>query len=141
MSLPPLLPSLLVAAPLFGGLAALMLARTRGIRHAPTWACGSLVTTASQYTATAFSKPIRVIFEFLFVTERQRVAESGRSHWFPVRITYQTKPSYVVDDAARDVAAWVLKASRQMRILQGGRLRYYVLYAIVALAIAVALAR
>ncbi len=141
MSLPPLLPSLLVVAPLLGGLAALAVARARGVRRAPTWTCGSLVTAASQYTATAFSKPIRVIFEFLFVTERQRVAESGRSHWFPVRITYQTRPSYVVDEAARDIAAWVLKASRQMRLLQGGRLRYYVLYAIVALAIAVGLAR
>jgi hydrogenase-4 component B len=118
-----------------------MLARSRGLRRAPTWTCGSIVTAASQYTATAFSKPVRVIFEFLFATERHRIAESGRSHWFPVRISYRTMPSYVVDDAARSIAAGVLKASRQMSLLQGGRLRYYVLYALVALAIAVGLAR
>lgn len=141
MSLPPVLPSLLVALPIIGGLGALALARARGVRSASTWTCGSPVTIASQYTATAFAKPIRVIFEFLFATERKRVTEAGRSGWFPVRITYHTRPSYVVDDAARDVAAWVLRASRQMRAFQSGRLRYYVLYALVALAVAVWIAQ
>jgi hydrogenase-4 component B len=141
MGLPPALPATLVTLPLLGAAAALLLARARGVRSAKTWTCGSPVAPSTQYTATAFSKPIRTIFEFFFLPERQRTVEAGRSQWFPLRISYETRPRHVVDEVARSVAAWVQVMARKMRAVQGGRLRYYVLYALAALAIVVGLSR
>jgi len=142
--IPPALPALpltVVLLPLAGALLCVMLAGRRGVRSVPTWTCGSPVTPAAQYTATAFSKPLRTIFAFVLFPDRQRLYEVGSSHWFPSLISYRTRSRYIVDEAARRFAAAVLRFARGSRLVQSGSLRLYVAYAVAALIVTVALAR
>jgi hydrogenase-4 component B len=134
-------PVALAALPLLGAAFALVLGRRRGIRFAPTWTCGSLVTPRSQYTATAFSKPIRRIFGFVLFPERQKVSDFGTSRWFPTLIRYQVTTRYLVDEGASNVAAFVQRLARRARIVQAGRLRIYLVYAVVAVLVVLVVAR
>jgi hydrogenase-4 component B len=137
----PFLPIALVVLPAGGVLACVALAARRGLRRVPTWTCGSPVTPAAQYTATAFSKPLRLIFAFVLRPEHRRLVETGPSSWFPVRIVYRIESRDVFDEAARRFGALALYAARRSRALQSGSLRLYLTYAVAALAFVVVLAR
>jgi len=117
------------------------MARRRGVREAGTWTCGSVVTLRSQYTATVLSKPLRLIFGFALFPERERRIEYGTSQWIPTRITYVLSTRYVFDELARNIAAFVQRVSRGARRFQGGFLRVYLGYALVAFLAALAVAR
>jgi len=129
----PLLPVLLVTLPIVGASLSWLLSRRRGIRATRTWTCGSPVTPLAQYSATAFSKPIRTIFAFFLVPERRRIVELGGSPWFPQRIIYTTRSRYIIDEVARGFTALTLGIARRSRRLQSGSLRVYLLYAVAAL--------
>jgi hydrogenase-4 component B len=129
----------LALLPILGGFASFALARRA--QRVPTWTCGSPVTARSQYSATTLSKPLRLIFGFVLIPERRRVVETGASPWVPVRILYETSTRYVVDEAARWTAAVIQRFSRRTRLVQGGRLRVYLTYALVAFALMIVLAR
>jgi hydrogenase-4 component B len=137
----PVLPAALALLPLAGALLCVVMAARLGVRSVPTWTCGSPVTAAAQYTATAFSKPLRTVFGFFLLPERQRRYEMGSSRWFPERILYRTESRYVVDELARHFAVVVLRFARRSRLLQSGSLRIYLAYALAALIVAVGLAR
>lgn len=100
-------PVWIAALPAAGAIAVLLLARVRGVRHAATWTCGSPVTARSQYSATAFSNPLRVLFRGL------------------------TQPH--TDDFIRNVAAAIQRLARRTRIVQAGYVRIYLAYALAAL--------
>ena len=137
----PLLPLTLALAPIAGALAALALSARRGVRTVPTWSCGSPVTVAAQYTATAFSKPLRRIFSFVLRPEHTRTADEGVSRWFPERITYRTSSRYVVDELVRSLGSIALRLARRSQLVQSGSLRLYLAYAIVAVIVVVVAAR
>lgn len=137
----PALPVSAAALPFGGALLCLVLAATRGVRRVPTWTCGSPVTAAAQYTATAFAKPLRTIFAFLLFPERRRTAEFGFSRWFPTRIRYRTQSRYLIDEGARRLVALVLRWTRVTRGLQSGSLRLYLTYAIATFIFVVAAVR
>jgi NADH:ubiquinone oxidoreductase subunit 5 (subunit L)/multisubunit Na+/H+ antiporter MnhA subunit len=131
----------LALLPLLGGLLALALARARGVREAGTWTCGSPVTARSQYTATVLSKPLRLIFGFALLPQRERLVEHGISPYVPTRIRYVISTRDVFDEIARNVAARTQRLARKMRVFQGGLLRVYLGYALAALLAALAVAR
>jgi formate hydrogenlyase subunit 3/multisubunit Na+/H+ antiporter MnhD subunit len=133
-------PIALLAGPALCVFAALLLARRRPIRSVPTWTCGSPVTPNAQYTPTAFSKPLRTVFRFVFFPIRERLIEQGRSPWFPARIVYRTTSRYLIDEAAASFAAFALTWSRRTRIVQSGSLRLYLAYALAAVFIVVLVA-
>jgi hydrogenase-4 component B len=122
----------LALLPILGAIVAMLLARSAGVRAVPTWTCGSPVTARAQYTATAFSKPLRRIFGFVLLPDRQRITDTGSSPWFPLRIRYTVRTRDVVDEIARRGAAVVQRFARRARIVQAGRLRVYIVYAVVA---------
>jgi formate hydrogenlyase subunit 3/multisubunit Na+/H+ antiporter MnhD subunit len=133
----PLLPATLALLPLAGAFAAFALALRRGVRGVPTWTCGSPVTPAAQYSATAFTKPLRRIFSFVLIPDRQRTLEGGSSPWFPKAIAYRTESRDLADEAARTFAAITLRVARRTRIVQSGSLRLYLAYAVLALFVVV----
>lgn len=143
LSLPsaPSLSIVLIIVPLMGAVASYVLARYRRPRSVGTWTCGSPVTPSAQYSATAFSKPVRTIFAFFLVPERRRMVEEGSSVWFPRRILYVTGSRYLVDEVARRFAARTLSLARRSRALQSGSLRLYLLYAAVTLIVTMVFAR
>jgi hydrogenase-4 component B len=95
----------------------------------PTWACGSAPTVQMQYTATAFSKPLRRIFGFVLFPQREKRIEIGSSPWLPRLIRYRTSTAYVIDDFMRWAGTRVLLISRRGRRVQSGHLRLYLAYA------------
>lgn len=137
----PSLSIVLTAVPLLCAGASYLLAQYRRPRTVDTWTCGSPVTPSAQYSATAFSKPIRTIFAFFLAPERRTTFEHGWSAWFPRRIVYVTSSRYFVDELARRFAAGVLSLARRSRALQSGSLRLYLFYAAAALIVTMVLAR
>jgi len=135
------LPMVLVFLPILGVVAASIVDGVRGVRYVPTWTCGSQVSSAHQYTATAFSKPLRTIFAFIFRPVREEKILQGVSAWFPRRISYQTKNRYFLDEGARGLLAMLLRFARGTRIVQSGSLRLYLLYIVAAAAAVTAAAR
>jgi hydrogenase-4 component B len=108
--------------------------RSGAIRRAPLWDCGfEKVTERMQYTATAFSMPLRRIFGFLFeVTEDVKASPPTAHAAFPERLQYHLrlrdrfwgwlyKP--VIDSSF-----WV---SRKVGMLQQGRIQVYLIYSFV----------
>lgn len=137
----PILPASLVVLPILGAIAASVLAHRRGVIAVPTWTCGSPVTPAAQYTATAFSKPLRTIFGFILRPERALRIDKDQPRWFPSRMVYRTQSRYIIDETARRGAAAIMRFSRRSRAVQSGNLRLYVAYALAAIVIAVLVTR
>jgi hydrogenase-4 component B len=137
----PVLPGTLVALPVAGVVLALAMGASRKIRSVSPWTCGSPVTAAAQYTATAFSKPIRTVFSFILQPERQLRVSEGQPRWFPTRIVYRTESRYLVDEVVRRAAAATMRMARGSRAVQSGNLRLYIAYAVAAVIVAVMAAR
>ena len=124
---PPLVAlAVLLAAGLAGALA--LAARYR-VRRAPTWGCGGELSARTEYTATAFSKPLMLIFSAIYrpTREVQAVGEA----YFPREVRYRaeiepTFERFVYGPLTRGV----LGAAEGMKVIQAGSLHAYLAYVI-----------
>jgi hydrogenase-4 component B len=127
-------PALLGAA-LLGGLvmAAWVAKRSRtAVRLAPTWGCGGELTPQTEYTATAFSKPLMMIFRAVYRPTRDVETLTEVSRYFPreVRYRWEVEPTfeqYVYGPLGRGV----IRAAAAMKVLQAGSLHAYLAYVLV----------
>ena len=53
-----------------------------------TWGCGGVVGGRQQYTATGFSKPVRIIFSALYQPKKQIVIDTGENRYHIKSIKY-----------------------------------------------------
>ena len=127
-------PAVLGAALLGGLVAAGWLTRRRGVapRRAPTWGCGGELTPQTEYTATAFSKPLLMIFRAVYRPTREVEALAEVSPYFPREVRYRTtiEPTferYVYGPLLRGV----LRVADGMKVLQAGSLHAYLAYVLV----------
>jgi hypothetical protein len=81
------------------------------------------------------------MFGFVVFPDRQDTRDIGTSRWFPIRIRYEFTTRYIVDELARNVAAFALNFARRTRIVQAGLLRVYLVYAVVAVLVLLVVAR
>ena len=115
------------------GLTALLVVRTgRAVRRAPTWGCGGVLTARNEYTATAFSKPLMMVFRAIYRPSREVEAVARISPYFPDEVRYRaeiepTFERFVYEPLVRAV----LVVARGMRRLQAGSLHAYLAYVIV----------
>ncbi|HLG58703.1 MAG TPA: proton-conducting transporter membrane subunit [Vicinamibacterales bacterium] len=114
-----------------GGVAiATVVARARlSPRRAPTWGCGGELTARTEYTATAFSKPLMMIFRAVYRPTREVEALAEISPYFPREVRYRaaiepTFERYVYEPLTRAV----LRAANGMKVLQAGSLHAYLAY-------------
>ncbi len=101
----------------------------------PVWDCGLPgLTAANEYTATAFSKPLRMIFAALYRPRREIQAEFEVSPYYPTAIRFESEiePSFEkrLYDPIKDR---VLAAAGRMRVMQAGSIHAYLAYIFVAL--------
>jgi hydrogenase-4 component B len=101
----------------------------------PTWDCGLPGLTAeNEYTATAFSKPLRMIFAALFRPRREIHSEFDVSPYYPKSIHFESEIEQAFErrfyDPLRD---GILKAAAWMRRLQAGSVHLYLAYVFVTL--------
>jgi hydrogenase-4 component B len=126
-----------LALALFGGLtvAALPVVVMRlgsAIRRVPTWGCGGLLGPRTEYTATAFSKPLMMIFRAVYRPTREVEALAKVSRYFPQEVRYHieiepTFERYVYGPLTEAV----LRVARRLKVLQAGSLHAYLGYVIV----------
>lgn len=102
-----------------------------------TWDCGQPIGATMQYSATAFSAPIR--FFFLTFIGRRKVMESesvvGTNPWIrKYNFRLSIRPSWN-DVLYAPIAKSLLIAAKKIRCIQNGRIQYYILFLLLALII------
>lgn len=100
-------------------------------RVTPTWGCGGELTAQTEYTATAFSKPLMMIFSPVYRPTREVESLARVSPYFPHEVRYrsQIEPTferYIYDPLVRTV----MRVAAGMRVLQAGGLHAYLAYVI-----------
>src|SRR5207247_6718232 len=106
--------------------------RSRRPRRVPTWGCGGELSARTEYTATAFSKPLMMIFRAVYRPTRQVEALAEVSPYFPQEVRYHSEieptfERYVYGPLVRRV----LRMADGMKVLQAGSLHAYLAYVIV----------
>jgi hydrogenase-4 component B len=125
-----------LGAALAGGLgaAALLLLATRtgqAVRRAPTWGCGGVLTPRTEYTATAFSKPLMMIFRAVYRPTREVEALAKVSPYFPQEIRYHVEIEPTFERYVyKPLMETVLGIAHRLKILQAGSLHAYLGYVI-----------
>ena len=121
-----------------GGLAlaaGLTVRRAATIRRVPTWGCGGELTARAEYTATAFSKPLRMIFQAVYRPTREVESLAEVSPYFPSEVRYRAaiEPTFE-RHMYGPLARGVMRAATGMKVLQAGSLHAYLAY-VLALAV------
>ena len=119
---------------LVGGLAlaGLLTRRPAAARRVPTWGCGGELSARTEYTATAFSKPLVMIFRAVYRPMREVETLADVSPYFPREVRYRaaiepTFERYVYGPLVRGV----LRIATGMKVLQAGSLHAYLAYVLV----------
>jgi hydrogenase-4 component B len=109
----------------------LLTAGRGAVRRAPTWGCGGLLTARTEYTATAFSKPLMMIFRAVYRPTREVEALTDVSPYFTQEVRYRAEiePTFERHVYGPIVRA-VLRVATGMRVLQAGSLHAYLAYVI-----------
>jgi hydrogenase-4 component B len=113
----------------------LIFARRSRTRIGPTWDCGLKgLTPQMEYTATGFSKPIRMIFKALFRPRRELQREYDYSPYFARTLRFEAHMEEVFETRVyRPLNRMVLRLSLRMRALQAGSLQAYLIYVFITL--------
>ena len=113
----------------------LFFSRRSKIRIGPTWDCGLRgLTPQMEYTATGFSKPIRMIFKALFRPHREVQREYDFSPYFAKTLRFEAHVEEIFETRIyRPLNRFILRGSRAMRALQAGSLQAYLIYIFVTL--------
>ncbi|KNZ41791.1 proton-conducting transporter membrane subunit [Acetobacterium bakii] len=100
-----------------------------------TWDCGfEALNSRMQYTATGFSKPLRIVFSILYRPGRKVEIEEGISSYFPTSIKYKvwTEPifeKYFYNPVLNMVSKISLKI---INTVQTGSIHAYLIYIFIA---------
>jgi hydrogenase-4 component B len=108
----------------------------RGARRTgPTWDCGLPgLTAANEFTATAFSKPLRMIFAALFRPRREIQAEFDVSPYYPKAIRFESEIQPAFEKHFYDpLREGILRLAVRMRGIQAGSVHAYLAYIFVTL--------
>ena len=110
-------------------------ARKSLTRVGPTWDCGLRgLTPRMEYTATGFSKPLRMIFRGLFRPRREIQSEFEFSRYFKKAIRFESHIEETFERRLyRPLNRLITRASRRMRALQAGSIQAYLIYVFAAL--------
>jgi hydrogenase-4 component B len=113
----------------------LIFARRARTRRGPTWDCGLRgLTPRMEYTATGFSKPIRMIFKALFQPHRELQRDYDYSPYFTKTIRFDSHVEEVFEKRIyQPVRIFIYRAARRVRGIQAGSIHFYLLYIFVTL--------
>jgi hydrogenase-4 component B len=101
----------------------------------PTWDCGLPGLKAdNEYTATAFSKPLRMIFSALYRPRREIQAEFEVSPYYPTAIRFESEIEPAFEKHLYDpFKERILAFAKRMRAVQAGSIHAYLSYIFLAL--------
>jgi hydrogenase-4 component B len=100
-----------------------------------TWDCGlDRLTPQMEYTGTAYSKPLQMIFRAIYRPRRQVQADFAVSRYFTQSIRFQSQIEPTFEKwLYGPVNRAVLRLSKRIRLLQAGSLSAYLFYIFVTL--------
>ena len=100
-----------------------------------TWDCGlDRLTPQMEYTATAYSKPLRMIFRALYRPRRQVEADFEVSRYFTKSIRFETHIEPTFEKLIYEpLHRAILRVSQRLRWIQAGSLNTYLLYIFITL--------
>ena len=100
-----------------------------------TWACGLPgLDERMQYTATAFSKPLRKVFRPVYKSDRTLEVLTAGQSCFPVSISYRSVRTTSFEKSLyRPAVDAVIATALRLRQLQTGNIQMYLLYIFAAL--------
>ncbi len=105
--------------------------RRAAARVVPTWGCGGVLQAESEYTATAFSKPLMLIFAAVYRPTRQVDAQARGSVYFPHAVRYHAHIEPTFERFLYEpITRAVLGVAQRLRVLQAGSLHAYLAYVI-----------
>jgi len=128
--------ALVLLALLPGVLCAIWWRRGRKI-PGPTWDCGLPgLTEYNEYTATAFSKPLRMIFAALFQPRREIQTEFEVSAYYPISVRFESEvePAFETHLYSPLKDRIMARASR-FRTIQAGSIHAYLAYIFITLVV------
>src|SRR5713101_5293351 len=130
----------LIAAALLGLLlaAALLVSITTrrfGRKPGPVWDCGLPgLSEENEYTATAFSKALRMIFSVLYKPRREIQAVFDVSPYFPKEIRFESEIEPTFEKRLyAPLQEFIFRVSSRMRTIQAGSIHAYLAYIFVTL--------
>jgi hydrogenase-4 component B len=111
------------------GAAALLAVRSAFRRRlAPAWGCGGELSADTEYTATAFSKPLMLIFGAIYRPTREvSTLQTVPYYEREVRFRAEVEPTFE-RFVYRPLTRAILGVAARMRILQAGSLHAYLAY-------------
>jgi hydrogenase-4 component B len=101
----------------------------------PTWDCGLPgLTAANEYTASGFSKPLRMVFSALYRPRREIQAEYEVSPYYPTAIRFESEIEPTFEKHFyHPFKDRVLAFAGRMRLVQAGSIHAYLAYIFVTL--------
>jgi len=110
--------------------------RAAPARRAPTWTCGVVPEPAFEYTATSFSKPLRMFFEPVLRPDREILVELHTGTPFPKRVTYRSEVDHLIESRVYGpLHRASIALSVAVRRVQQGTLQLYLAYTVVTVVI------
>lgn len=101
-----------------------------------TWDCGfEALNSRMQYSATGFSKPLRIVFRILYRPGREVDVEKGQSPYFPQSVKYNLTSEPIFEKYLYNpVLRRMRKFSKRMKFtIQTGSIHMYLLYIFITL--------
>jgi hydrogenase-4 component B len=110
-------------------------ARRFARRRGPTWDCGLPGLSAeNEFTATAFSKPLRMIFSALYQPRREIQAVFDVSPYYPKEIRFESEIEPTFEKRLYvPLKDLLLRFATRMRAIQAGSIHAYLAYIFVTL--------
>jgi hydrogenase-4 component B len=97
----------------------------------PTWGCGGELSARTEYTATAFSKPLMMIFRAIYRPTREVASLAEVSPYFPSEVRYRAEIEPTFERFVYGpVVRTILRVAKGMKVLQAGSLHAYLAYTI-----------
>jgi hydrogenase-4 component B len=115
-----------------------VLSRQAKERRYGTWDCGFTgLNSRMQYSATGFSKPLRIIFRAIYRPSRELVVEPGSSVYFPKSMKYLVATESVFEKYLYLPITGALTgfAKRFRMVIQTGSIHHYLIYMFVTILI------
>jgi hydrogenase-4 component B len=108
--------------------------KTKTLRE-ETWACGISLNSRMTYTASGFSKHLRVAFRLLMKPSRNLIAVKDQQNpIFVHRYTYVSQiPSIIENTFYRPIMFFLVKGANIFRKIQNGIVQSYLLYLLATL--------
>src|ERR1700757_3830179 len=106
-----------------------------GRRRGPVWDCGLPgLSEENEYTATAFSKALRMIFSVLYKLRREIQAVFDISRDFPKEIRFESEIEPTFEKRLyAPLQEFIFRVSARMRTIQAGSIHAYLAYIFVTL--------